>query len=45
MSIETGRFTPPLPLALAVGRFFNVPTEEIFAADDTAPSSCSWPDC
>jgi putative transcriptional regulator len=33
-SIETGRYTPSLPLALALGRFFNVPIEEIFDADD-----------
>ena len=33
-SIETGRYTPSLPLALALGRFFNVPIEEMFDADD-----------
>jgi putative transcriptional regulator len=33
-SIETGRYTPSLPLALALGRFFNVPIEEMFDVDD-----------
>jgi putative transcriptional regulator len=32
-SIETGRYVPSLPLALALGRFFGVPVEEIFDAD------------
>ncbi len=29
-SIETGRYTPSLPLALAIGRFFGRPVEEVF---------------
>jgi putative transcriptional regulator len=29
-SIEKGRYTPSLPLALAIGRFFGRPVEEIF---------------
>ena len=33
-SIETGRYVPSLPLALALGRFFGVPIEEMFDADD-----------
>jgi putative transcriptional regulator len=33
-SIETGRYVPSLPLALALGRFFGVPVEEIFNGDD-----------
>ena len=33
-SIETGRYTPSLPLALALGRFFDVQVEEIFDADE-----------
>jgi putative transcriptional regulator len=33
-SIETDRYTPSLPLALALGRFFGVPVEEMFDADD-----------
>ncbi len=33
-SIETERYTPSLPLALALGRFFEVPVEEIFHAAD-----------
>jgi putative transcriptional regulator len=32
-SIETGKYVPSLPLALALGRFFGVPLEEIFDAD------------
>jgi len=31
-SIETGRYTPSLPLALAIARFFGVTVEEIFRA-------------
>jgi putative transcriptional regulator len=33
-SIETGKYVPSLPLALALGRFFGVAVEEIFVADD-----------
>jgi len=33
-SIETERYTPSLPLALALGRYFNVPVEEMFDADE-----------
>jgi putative transcriptional regulator len=33
-SIETEKYTPSLPLALALGRFFQVPIEEIFDADE-----------
>ena len=33
-SIETGKYIPSLPLALALGRFFGVPVEEMFDADD-----------
>ena len=29
-SIETGRYIPSLPLALALARFFQVQVEEIF---------------
>ncbi len=29
-SIEVGRYTPSLPLALSLGRFFKQPVEEIF---------------
>ena len=34
-SIETGRYLPSLPLALAIGRFFRRPVEEVFH-DDSA---------
>jgi putative transcriptional regulator len=33
-SIETGRYLPSLPLALAIGRFFERPVEDIFHDDD-----------
>ena len=29
-SIETEKYTPSLPLALALGRFFETPIEEMF---------------
>jgi putative transcriptional regulator len=32
-SIETGRYTPSLPLAIAISRFFGSTVEEIFDAD------------
>ena len=32
-SIETGRYTPSLPLAIAIARFFGTAVEEIFHAD------------
>jgi len=33
-SIETGRYTPSLPLAISIARFFGVTVEEIFHADN-----------
>jgi putative transcriptional regulator len=33
-SIETGRWVPSLALALSLGRFFDVPVEEMFDATD-----------
>lgn len=35
-SIETGRYLPSLPLALAIGRFFEKPVEEVFHDDHRA---------
>ena len=32
-SIEKERYTPSLPLALAIGRLFELPVEEIFDDD------------
>jgi putative transcriptional regulator len=32
-AIETGRYLPSLPLALAIGRFFHRPVEEVFHDD------------
>ena len=33
-AIETGRYTPSLPLALALARFFGRPVEEVFRAEE-----------
>jgi putative transcriptional regulator len=33
-AIETGRYTPSLPLAMALARFFAKTVEEVFHADD-----------
>jgi len=35
-SIETERYTPSLPLAIALARFFDKQVEEVFHADDSA---------
>jgi putative transcriptional regulator len=35
-AIETGRYLPSLPLALAIGRFFGRPIEEVFRDDARA---------
>jgi putative transcriptional regulator len=35
-SIENDRYTPSLPLAIALARFFGRPVEEVFHADGTA---------
>jgi putative transcriptional regulator len=32
-SIETDRYTPSLPLAIALARFFGRPVEEVFHAN------------
>jgi len=32
-AIETGRYTPSLPLAIAIARYFASTVEEIFDAD------------
>lgn len=32
-AIETGRYDPSLPLALAIGRLFGQPIERIFSPD------------
>lgn len=29
-AVETGRYTPSLPLAIALARFFGRPVEEVF---------------
>lgn len=33
-SIETGRYDPSLPLAIAIARHFDTTVEEIFHVDD-----------
>jgi putative transcriptional regulator len=33
-SIENDRYTPSLPLALAIGRFFDQQVEEVFDDDE-----------
>jgi putative transcriptional regulator len=35
-SIETDRYTPSLPLAIALARYFQRPVEEIFHVDSEA---------
>lgn len=35
-AIETGRYTPSLPLAIALARFFGRPVEEVFILEDEA---------
>jgi putative transcriptional regulator len=35
-SIETGRYTPSLPLAISLARFFERAVEEVFHGDDDA---------
>jgi len=33
-AIETGRYLPSLPLAMALARYFGKPVEELFHGDD-----------
>ncbi len=35
-SIETGRYDPSLPLAIAIARYFHRTVEEVFHVDDEA---------
>ncbi len=35
-SIETDRYTPSLPLAIAMARYFDRSVEEVFHVDDTS---------
>ena len=35
-SIETERYTPSLPLAIGLAKFFGRKVEEVFYGDDTA---------
>ena len=37
-SIETGRYLPSLPLAMAIARSFDATIEDIFIADEEGPS-------
>jgi putative transcriptional regulator len=36
-SIETGRYLPSLPLAMALARYFESSVEEMFHDEDAAP--------
>jgi putative transcriptional regulator len=36
-SIETGKYSPSLPLALALARYFDTTVEALFDADDEIP--------
>ena len=36
IAIETEQYTPSLPLAIALARYFELPVEEVFHADGTA---------
>lgn len=40
-SIETGRYTPSLPLAIALARYFDIRVEEMFHADEELDPSHS----
>jgi len=33
-SMENGRYLPSLPLAFALGRFFDLPIEQLFEPDE-----------
>lgn len=33
-SIETGKYLPSLPLALALARYFELPVEQLFEPDE-----------
>jgi putative transcriptional regulator len=37
-AIETERYTPSLPLAIGLARFFEIPVEEIFDGTQNDPS-------
>ena len=36
IAIETEKYTPSLPLAIALARYFELSVEEVFHADGTA---------
>jgi putative transcriptional regulator len=40
-SIENGRYTPSLPLAIALARYFEVTVEEMFDDQEPLPGDCS----
>jgi putative transcriptional regulator len=39
-SIENGRYTPSLPLAIALARYFGVTVEEMFDDEGRLPGGC-----
>ncbi len=40
-SIENDRYTPSLPLAIALARYFGVTVEEVFDDEGRSPGGCS----
>jgi putative transcriptional regulator len=40
-SIENGRYTPSLPLAIALARYFGVTVEEMFDDEGRLPGGCA----
>jgi len=34
IAIESGKYSPSLPLAFRIARFFDLPVEKLFAPDD-----------
>lgn len=40
-SIENGRYTPSLPLAIALARYFGVTVEEMFDDQGPLPGGCA----
>ena len=37
-AIEAGRYSPSLPLAISLARYFGLTVEEVFHVDDTDPA-------
>jgi putative transcriptional regulator len=39
-AIEADRYSPSLPLAIALARYFGLTVEEVFHVDDVDPARC-----